>query len=428
MLAPSSSFQGPDGHVHFDPVLVRPCTARLLAAARRQPARTAQPAAALAADRRPVGRHPGAAPGHRAEDRTRARPRRHGGRTARRRPARQCPQTPERCVRRGHAAARRDRGARRRRQGRPGAARAADARRLRRRRVAHAAGDRRRHRTLQGRRQAGLCLGLQLRPAPVLPGRARHRGLAAPHGHGLRGRLRPLAQLLQGPVRARRRHRPCAARGQVQELRRALVVQCAVAGSAGSRGRAVRVAVAELDGWRRESPPAACRQRGAGHRIAARQPAGRRRRPGALGAGAEMGGRVEDARRGARTAHRARREARRRSNLPPGVARPLPGQPEAGPRRRCRGRDRGPGRDQRWPRTARPRGRSVDRRAGASGARGREHQGRGTARQFARRQRLRQRTRAPNWSSRARPASRWWCRWATSRPRAATGSPWPPTR
>ena len=35
---------------------------------------------------------------------------------------------------------------------------------------------------------------------------------------------------------------------------------------------------------------------------------------------------------------------------------------------------------------------------------------------------------AANSSSRAQPASRWWCRWATWRPRAATGSRWPPTR
>ncbi len=80
----------------------------------------------------------------------------------------------------------------------------------------------RRHRALQGRRQARLCLGLQFRPAPVLPGRARHRGLAAPDGHRVHRRVRSLSQLLQGPARPHRRQRERAAGGQVQEFRRSL--------------------------------------------------------------------------------------------------------------------------------------------------------------------------------------------------------------
>ena len=117
---------------------------------------------------------------------------------------------------------------------------------------------------------------------------------------------------------------------------------------AGGRRRAVRVAVAELDRQRREGPPVAGRQRRAGHRIAARQPAVRRRQSGALGAGAQVGRRAEDPRRGARAAHRTRRARRGEQVLPPGVAGPLSGPASSPtPQRRRGGRDRGPGRDQR---------------------------------------------------------------------------------
>ena len=103
--------------------------------------------------------------------------------------------------------------------------------------------------------------------------------------------------------------------GKFKNFARDLLGQRAFPEITGVRRRAVRVAVAELDRQRREGPPAAGRQRRAGHRIAARQPAGRRRRSGALGTGAQVGRRAEDPRRDARAAHRTRR-ARRRAARP----------------------------------------------------------------------------------------------------------------
>ena len=80
--------------------------------------------------------------------------------------------------------------------------------------------------------------------------------------------LRPLAQLLPGPARPRGRHRQRAARGQVQELRRDLLRQRAVAGDAGGRDCAVRRAVGR-------ATPAASRRRASCPPAASRRPSTR---------------------------------------------------------------------------------------------------------------------------------------------------------
>ena len=108
-------------------------------------------------------------------------------------------------------------------------------RRLRRRRHRDPARDRDVARPLQGGRQAGRRLGLRLRPAPVLPRRARRRGAAAPDGQGLPRGLRALPQLLQGRARPARRHRQPEAGRHLQERGRAVHRERSVAGLARSR-------------------------------------------------------------------------------------------------------------------------------------------------------------------------------------------------
>ena len=142
----------------------------------------------------------------------------------------------------------------------------------------------RRDRPLQGQRQEGRRLGLELRPAPVLPRRACRRGLPASAGHGLRRRLRQPAQLLQGRARQARRHRQRRPRRHLQERGEPFIANEPSPARSRPTGCSVRRALEDLHRRGREAaqarrPARSCaastRRRSASPRPAATPPSWR---------------------------------------------------------------------------------------------------------------------------------------------------------
>ena len=226
--------------------------------------------------------------------------------------------------------ARRAGGARGRCEGRQDRARRAVARRFQGRRPDDAARGGRRARALQGERQAGGGVGVELRPAAVLPGRACERSAVAPDGRGLPRRLRrATATTTAKRSTASASARTCCAWARTRTPAKA------TPRPARRRNRSSPRAICTTHCGQPtptvSSRPASLRagsiKKGIDEiAVALRRGRWRRREARARKQARRC---AEDARRVARAADRARREGRGRQELPAGVVRGLPGAPVA---------------------------------------------------------------------------------------------------